>query len=128
MVGGGGGVNKSWDVWWTEENQHYKKLGFMSKLFYAAKGLVLLGMGEGIRRSDLLLNDATLNKPWVSVGTLLGLLGGLMVVGRVVEKITGGGRGGVVQGGWSRGIRILITLSMLACIGLIFKEDTNMIR
>ena len=125
MAGRGGGAAKSWDVWYSEENAFYKKLGGSSKLFYVCKALVLLGMGEGVRRSDFLVNDETLNKPWVSVGTVGMVFLLLLLLGKVMQV---GGEGKRRGGGWARGGGIIVSLGLVGCVLVVFKEDTNMVR
>ncbi len=123
MGGSSGGAAKSWSQWWTEENSYYKNMHFTSKLFFAVKAAVYALVADGIRRSDLLESNPTLDKPLVSVGALvIGLivLSALFMVFRNAK--------GKLPYAARQTIGIIIFLSINVGIFILFLEDSDAIR
>ena len=123
MSGRGGGALKSWDVWWTEENNFYRTLSGSSKLFYAVKVALHVFIGEGIRRSTLFETDFVVHKPWVNVGFLLAIFVSLVFLAKVFWNSSASFSYGV-----ERGVKIIFTVSLFACCVVLVLEDTNFVR
>ena len=87
--GSGGGAEKSWGIWFDEENSHFWKLVRSSKLVYLLKCGLWVGLGLGMCGSELFRPDLVLNKPAVGIGNLV-----LMLLGTLMLGVLGGGLGG----------------------------------
>jgi callose synthase len=121
--GTSGGANKSWSLWYNDENSFWRKLPFASKTFYLLKAALYLVVGEGIRRSDLCRSDVTLSKPVVGVGNVLIAIAVLIVLNRVFSA-----HERTMPYPVRRTIGIMIFSGMVAAILTLFLEDTNYIR
>jgi callose synthase len=83
MRGTSGGSQKSWSMWWNEENAFYKKMPLTSKFMFMIKSALYTLLAEGIRRSDLFKSDISLSTPVISVGNVLLFLVALLLLSRL---------------------------------------------
>lgn len=123
MNGASGGSQRSWSMWWAEENAFYKKMPFLSKFLFVIKSCLYLLFGEGIRRSELFMSDITLNTPVVSIGNVLIFILAVFVVGRVFAY-----KESELPYPIRRTIGILLFSFMVAGVVTLLLEDTNYIR
>jgi len=123
MQGASGGATRSWTMWWNEENAFYKSMPFPSKFLYYIKVLLYLMMAEGIRQSNLLKTDITLNTPTFPVGDVVIFIVVIFVVGRLFHSREAGMPYPV-----RRTIGILLFAFMVAAIITLFLEDANYVR
>merc|ERR1712087_98170 len=123
MRGVSGGANRSWSIWWSEENAHYKKMPFASKIWFIIKSALFLTIAEGIARSDLLRADTTLNQPKVGVSfvvvAIVLLFSMWWLLGSVEHMMPYPVR---------RTIGILIAVGLMASCTTALVEDSNFIR
>jgi len=123
MLGSSGGPDKSWDMWWTDENSYYQKMSFGSKMFWMAKVFIYIVMEEGIRRSTLFEESNNLVTPQISVLYVFLFLLGLVLLYWIYtkqrEKLSYPAR---------RSLGIVIGVLTGLAIGIILVEDTNFIR
>ena len=85
MSGTSGGANKSWSMWYNEENAYYKKLAFTSKLIYFIKAFIYISVAKGIWQSELFKADLINRKVSFSPTHKLVTLGCLIISGRVLS-------------------------------------------
>jgi callose synthase len=118
-----GGVTKSWSQWWSDDNAHYKKMHATSKMFFVVKAIIYLLLANGIRTSELLKANQTLNKPLINVGVLTVLivvLCGFAVLFRSTQ--------GQLPYAAKQTIGIIIFLGISAGVFTLFLEDSDTIR
>jgi callose synthase len=123
MYGTSGGSQRSWSMWWNEENAFYKNMPLTSKLVHVIKACLYLLMADGIRKSNLFRSDITLNTPAISVGNVLIFIVVVFVVGRLFSC-----RESALPYPIRRTIGILLFSFMVAGIVTLFLEDMNYIR
>lgn len=123
MGGSSGGPIKSWSMWWIDENSHYKKMVFSSKIVYIMKSALYLLVANGIRMSDLLKANTTLNKPWVSIGRVISLIGGLLLVSALYRS-----NSILLPYALRRTTGIICTVGLLVGVLVLFLEDSDFIR
>ena len=123
MQGTSGGTQKSWAMWWNEENAFYKKMPPASKMLFVIKTALYLLLAEGIRQSDLFRTDTTLSTPAISVNTVLIFLVALFVFGRVFAAHEHSMPYPV-----RRTIGIMIFIGLVAGVITLFLEDLNYVR
>jgi len=123
ICGTTGGAQKSWSMWWNEENAFYKDMPILSKAFYCIKVALLVLIGEGVRRSDLFKSDTSLSKPTISVGYVLAFLLGLIVCNQLFTATEHSMPYPV-----RRTVGILLSLGISIAVVTVFVEDTNFIR
>jgi len=121
--GSSGGAARSWNIWWVEENSHFKTLRFSSKMFYVVKSIIYLVIAEGIRRSNLWHKDTTIGTPFLSVMKTVFFVLGLLVLSAIFRESKNRFTYPV-----RRTIGIVISLCLTAGIVTIFVEDTDFIR
>jgi callose synthase len=123
ITGTTGGSLKSWSMWWTEENSYYKKMTMSSKLIFVGKSILYLLVANGIRTSNLLQSNPTLDKPWISVGRML-MMSAIMLVCFIMFQSSHR----TLPYPLRRTLGIIITLLLTVCIVIIFIEDSDCIR
>lgn len=123
MRGSSGGPLKSWSMWWVEENSYYKKMAMSSKVLFIAKAALYTLLANGIRASDLLKADATLHKPWVSVGKMLVFISVLVIISLLFKS-----RAQTIAYPVRRTFGIVMTLGITAGTIILFLEDSDCIR
>ena len=123
MQGSSGGALKSWSMWWTEENSHYKKMKIPSKVLFLAKSVLYILVAEGIRTSDLLKSDVQLHKPLVTIGRLVTL-----IICFVASSYIFTANEHALPYPIRRTIGIIITICLSASVVLIYTEDSNFVR
>jgi len=123
MLGSSGGPDKSWDMWWTDENSYYQKMSFGSKMFWMAKVFIYIVMEEGIRRSTLFEESNNLVTPQISVLYVFVFLLGLVVLYWIYTK-----QRKKLSYPARRSLGIVIGVLTGLAIGIILVEDTNFIR
>jgi callose synthase len=121
--GSSGGANKSWSMWYNEENALYKHIPITSKLMYVAKAALYLLMAEGIRRSGLFKSDITLNQPLIGVTSIIIFIAAMVILGRLFSAKERSFPYPV-----RRTIGIMLFTGLVAGIVLLFIEDQNYIR
>lgn len=123
MTSSSGGPQKSWSMWWVDENSYYKKMAFSSKLIYVVKSALYLLVANGIRTSDLFKADTTLNKPWLSISRVISLIIGLLVIS-VFYRSNGLNLPYAIR----RTTVMLCTVGLLVGTLILFLEDSDFIR
>uniref|UniRef100_A0A7S1UZ62 1,3-beta-glucan synthase n=2 Tax=Grammatophora oceanica TaxID=210454 RepID=A0A7S1UZ62_9STRA len=123
MRGSSGGATKSWSMWWVEETSFYKKMPLVSKGFYMIKAAIYLLMAEGIRRSNLLKSDMTLNKPLISVTNVIIFVVVVFLLTRIFAS-----HESALAYPVRRTIGIVLSVGLGLGIMTVFAEDTNSIR
>jgi len=123
MSGTSGGAQKSWSMWWVDENSHYKKMILTSKLLYILKSALFFLVANGIRTSDLLRADPALNKPWLSVGRVISVIAGLLFISFLFRS-----RRSKLPYAVRRTTGIIFTLGLFVGILILFLEDSDFIR
>lgn len=121
--GSSGGSTKSWSMWYNEENAFYKGMPIESKLLYVIKCVLYALVGEGIRRSSLFKSDITLNEPAIGVGTVLLIIGALLLFGRLFSAYER-----LLAYPVRRTIGIALFVGIVAAMITLFIEDRNYIR
>jgi len=123
IQGTSGGANKSWSMWWNEENAFYKNMPLTSKLFFVLKTALYLLVAQGIQRSDLFRSDITLSNPLIRVGNLLIILLSLLVIGRIFSANERS-----MPYPIRRTVGILIFVGLFAGVVTLVIEDLNYFR
>lgn len=123
MGSSSGGASKSWSQWWDEENSFFKKMCFNSKMFYTGKAVIYLLVANGIRESDLLQSNPTLNKPWIGVGMLVSFIFILLAFAAVYKSAKG-----KLPYAARQTVGIIIFLGLSAGIFMLFLEDSDAVR
>lgn len=123
MSGTSGGPSKSWNQWWIDENAHYKRMDFNSKMFYVGRAVIYVVVAEGIRTSDLAKANLTLHRPFVSVAGLAGAILLLCVLGALFKSTQGRLPYAVRQT-----LGIMIFLGIVGATFILFLEDSDAIR
>jgi len=118
-----GGPQKSWSMWWAEENSHYKSMNYGSKSVFIVKSGVMVLLALGVWSSDLMKADTTLNKPWVSVSRLIVFISVLMILSFVFTASEG-----TMPYGVRRTIEIVLSLGLIAGVMIAFAEDSDFVR
>jgi callose synthase len=118
-----GGASKSWNAWWVEENNYWKGMKMEAKNVFIIKAILYAVIGEGIRRSDLLLSDITLHKPLIAVSQIIIFLFVLLGLGRLYMSSEQ-----TMPYPLRRTTGILICVGLMAGVLTIFVEDTNFLR
>jgi len=123
MAGASGGPQKSWSMWWVDENSYYKKMNFSSKLIYIVKSALYLIVANGILTSELFKADPTLTKPWLSISRVISLIGGLLAVSILYRA-----NSNLLPYAVRRTTGIICTVGLLAGTLILFLEDSDFIR
>jgi len=123
MRGTSGGPQKSWSMWWTDENSFYSKMPLTSKSLFVIKATLFVLLGEGIRRSEFMMSDPYLNKPAISVGKVLIFIIAFLALGWVFTA-----KERTLPYPVRRTLGILISVCLVAGIVTVFMEDTDCIR
>lgn len=118
-----GGSNKSWSIWWREENAFYKNLSFASKFVYLIKSGIYLLLAEGIRSSSFFKADPMFDSVPVGVSTLFIIVITLVVFGMIYSSSKRSMPYPV-----RRTIGILITVGLITAVLTIYLEDSDTIR
>jgi len=118
-----GGSNKSWSIWWREENAFYKNLSFASKCVYLIKSCIYLLLAEGIRTSSFFKSDPMFDSVPVGVSTLFIIVIILVVFGMIYSSSKRSMPYPV-----RRTIGILITVGLITAVLTIYLEDSDTIR
>ena len=123
IQGTSGGANKSWSMWWNEENAYYKNLPIVTKSMFAIKSAIFILIGEGIRRSDLFRSDSSLSKPMISVRNVVIFVVVLLISQRVFVI-----KERAFPYPVRRTIGIVLFSGIVAGVITLFIEDSNYIR
>lgn len=123
MRGDTGDGSKSWSVWWSDDNSHFKSMPFTSKTLFILKSIIFFGLAWGIAISDLFKVDTTLNKPWVGVGKVLIFIVALLIIGQLFIF-----KRRYIAYPIRRTIGIFIGAGLLVAVITIFAEDVNCLR
>ena len=118
-----GGSQKSWSQWFDEENAYYKKMRPDSKLVFIVKAVLYVLVANGIRTSDFLVANETLNRPWINVGVLVSFIvvfSALMIVYRSFS--------GSMPYAARQTIGIIIFVGITSGVFILFLEDSDAIR
>jgi len=123
MRGTSGGPQKSWSMWWTDENNFYSKMPLASKSLFVVKSALFVLLGEGILRSDFMLSDPYLNKPAISVSKVMIFIVVTLVAGWVFTA-----KERTLPYPVRRTLGMLIFVCLIGGIVTVFIEDTDCIR
>jgi len=123
MRGSSGGPAKSWSMWWTDDNSHYKKISWSTKLLFILKASIYVLVAIGIWNSDLLEADPTLHKPFISIGKVIVVILLLIASSHIFTSTERN-----MPYPLRRTIGIIITFGLAACTILVFLEDSDFVR
>lgn len=123
MQGTSGGANKSWSMWWNEENAFYRKMPMTSKAFFLLKAALYLLVARGIQGSKLFRSDISLSTPLVRVGDLIAFLVALFLIGRIFSA-----NQRAMPYPVRRTVGILIFVGFVAGVLTLVIEDRNYLR
>lgn len=123
MKGTSGGANKSWSMWYNEENAYYKNLPLSTKGIFFVKVAILFLMANGIWASDLFRSDLSLTTTGVRASDLLIILACLILLSRVVSANERS-----LPYPVRRTLGILVAVGIVITIVALFVLDSNYLR
>eukprot|EP00934_Nitzschia_sp_Nitz4_P000520 Nitzschia sp. Nitz4//scaffold35_size145790//494//7179//NITZ4_003001-RA/size145790-augustus-gene-0.108-mRNA-1//1//CDS//3329549037//520//frame0 len=125
IQGTSGGANKSWSMWYNEENAFYKKMPMSSKSVFILKAALYLLVARGIQGSSLSFfdSDSVLSNPTINVGNVIAVLLALFLIGRVFSA-----NESAMPYPVRRTLGIMIFVGLVTCVLIVVIEDRNTLR